>query len=142
MSSTEDSSNPYYGKDGHPFFGQKHTDEWKLNQSKRTSNCRWVNDGSIESFTDEYEHLLKCGWKLGRIIIEENRKKLALSGSRNLLKAREAYKNKIHLLISSGKHPSQQKWTCPHCAKSGKGKGNYTKFHGAKCLMNKEYIQP
>jgi hypothetical protein len=25
--------------------------------------------------------------------------------------------------------PSQQQWTCEHCGKSGKGQGNYTKWH-------------
>ena len=31
--------------------------------------------------------------------------------------------------------PSQCQWTCPHCGKSGRGKGNYTKHHGDKCKM-------
>jgi hypothetical protein len=29
--------------------------------------------------------------------------------------------------------PSQQQWTCNHCGKSGKGKGNFTKHHGDNC---------
>jgi len=29
--------------------------------------------------------------------------------------------------------PSQVEWVCPHCNKRGKGKGNYTKWHGNMC---------
>jgi hypothetical protein len=42
--------------------------------------------------------------------------------------------------ITNGTHPflgpnspSQLKWTCEHCGKEGKGKGNYIKNHGLKC---------
>lgn len=35
--------------------------------------------------------------------------------------------------LADGTHPSQVKWTCPHCGKFGKGKGNYTRFHGDNC---------
>jgi len=42
--------------------------------------------------------------------------------------------------ISEGTHnfvgqnaPSQVVWTCEHCGKTGKGKGNYTRAHGNNC---------
>lgn len=36
-------------------------------------------------------------------------------------------------LLESGNHPSQVLWTCDNCGKSGKGKGNFTRFHGDNC---------
>ena len=38
-------------------------------------------------------------------------------------------------MIANGTSPSQYKWTCKHCNKSGKGKGNYTKYHGDSCKL-------
>ena len=42
--------------------------------------------------------------------------------------------------IKSGTHnflkptqSTQYQWTCPHCNKTGRGKGNYTKHHGTNC---------
>lgn len=42
--------------------------------------------------------------------------------------------------VSAGTHnfvgpnaPSQQKWVCQYCGKSGKGKGLFTRWHGEKC---------
>lgn len=135
----KDITEAYYGKRGHPFFGQTHTSEWKEAQSKRTSSCKWVNDGKTESFTDSHENFISKGWVYGRLITDENRKKLSIAGTNNLFKAREGYKRAVKDLIKSGRHPSQVKWHCEHCMKSGKGKGNFTKYHGINC---KERIQP
>ena len=35
--------------------------------------------------------------------------------------------------IKNGTHPSQAKWTCKHCNKTGKSKTNYTRWHGDNC---------
>ena len=51
-------------------------------------------------------------------------------------------RNNVLTQLKNGTHnflgpnsPSQVQWTCPHCNKTGKGKGNYTKHHGDKCKM-------
>jgi hypothetical protein len=36
-------------------------------------------------------------------------------------------------LIAQGKHPTQKKWVCAHCNKSGTGSSNYNRWHGDKC---------
>lgn len=36
-------------------------------------------------------------------------------------------------LFQSSDSPTQLKWTCPHCGKTGKGKGNYNNWHGDNC---------
>lgn len=36
-------------------------------------------------------------------------------------------------LLEAGLHHSQLSWTCPHCNKSGKGKSNFTRYHGDNC---------
>jgi hypothetical protein len=133
---TSSVSEAYYGKRGHPFFGQKHTDEWRKLQSDRTSECKWVNDGVNESFVDKHEAYIERGWSYGRIIPDEHKAKLAKSGTQNLFKAREGYMKAVKGLVESGKHPSQAQWSCIHCGKSGKGKMNFTRYHGVSC---KEY---
>lgn len=35
--------------------------------------------------------------------------------------------------LKAGTHPSQVIWVCPHCGKSGKGNGNYIRYHGNRC---------
>jgi hypothetical protein len=48
--------------------------------------------------------------------------------------------NPVYTQLQNGNHPfagphapSQIMWTCPHCGKIGKGRGNYTRFHGDSC---------
>jgi hypothetical protein len=52
--------------------------------------------------------------------------------------------NPVYIQLQNGNHPfmgpnapSQITWTCQHCGKIGKGRGNYTRFHGDNC---KHYI--
>ena len=40
--------------------------------------------------------------------------------------------------IAEGKHASQVKWICEVCKKSGKGKGNFTMYHGKNCKKGKQ----
>ena len=40
--------------------------------------------------------------------------------------------------IAEGKHASQVQWTCEVCKKTGRGKGNYTMYHGINCKKGKE----
>jgi hypothetical protein len=35
--------------------------------------------------------------------------------------------------LANGTHPSQVTWTCEHCGKIGRGKANYTRYHGNAC---------
>lgn len=48
-------------------------------------------------------------------------------------------KNGTHNFVGPNS-PSQVDWTCPHCGKHGKGKGNYTRAHGDNCKNNKVKI--
>lgn len=47
-------------------------------------------------------------------------------------RANERLINGTHNFIGENS-PSQFQWTCEHCGKSGKGKGNFTKHHGDSC---------
>lgn len=54
-------------------------------------------------------------------------------------------KNPSHKRIKDGTHhllgpnsPTQVKWTCPHCGKSGKGTGQYSRWHGDNCKRKPE----
>lgn len=40
-------------------------------------------------------------------------------------------------LIAQGLHPTQKKWTCLHCQKTGVGASNYNRWHGDKCKLAK-----
>lgn len=35
----------------------------------------------------------------------------------------------------NGTNPFSERWTCEHCNKSGKGKGNYSRHHGNNCKI-------
>jgi hypothetical protein len=37
--------------------------------------------------------------------------------------------------LAAGTHPSQIKWTCEFCNRSGFGSGNYVRHHGARCKL-------
>lgn len=73
---------------------------------------------------DGTHHFLKPGFQ------KEIQRKRIENGTHNLL---GPHSNQQRL--EDGSHPSQQKWTCPHCNKSGKGKGNYTRHHGNNCKL-------
>ena len=45
----------------------------------------------------------------------------------------EVQRNNNIMRLANGTHPSQIEWTCEHCGKSGKGKSNYTRYHGDVC---------
>lgn len=40
--------------------------------------------------------------------------------------------------LINGTHPSQIEWTCERCDKSGRGKTNYVRYHGAACKISKK----
>lgn len=42
-------------------------------------------------------------------------------------------------LLAEGRHHSQVKWKCPHCGREGKGKSNYTRYHGDNCDLKIDY---
>lgn len=37
--------------------------------------------------------------------------------------------------VSEGNHHFTKIWDCPHCGKTGKGTGTYTRWHGDNCKM-------
>jgi hypothetical protein len=41
-------------------------------------------------------------------------------------------------MLAEGTHTSQFKWVCENCGKHGKGKGNFTRFHGDNCKHKKQ----
>lgn len=45
----------------------------------------------------------------------------------------EVQRNNNFTRLANGTHPSQVKWTCEHCGKSGKNKTNYIRYHGDIC---------
>ena len=45
----------------------------------------------------------------------------------------EVQRNNNLTRLNNGTHPSQVKWTCEHCGKSGKNKTNYIRYHGDIC---------
>ena len=52
-------------------------------------------------------------------------------------------RNPSHKRVQDGTHhllgpnsPTQVKWTCPHCGTSGKGTGQFARWHGDNCKKN------
>jgi hypothetical protein len=50
---------------------------------------------------------------------------------------RKLYKNSIE----QGTHPTCQIWTCNNCGKTGKGKSNYSRWHGDNCGKHVKYSE-
>lgn len=75
-------------------------------------------------------------------ILLENGTHVFSSGDLQRRVANERVKNGTHPLVGStsnlkrletGTHPSQVIWTCEHCDTTGKGRGNYVRYHGDRC---------
>ena len=69
------------------------------------------------------------------------------NGTHNFIKHKEQRIKNMRERLVNGTHnllgpdsSSQVFWTCECCGKSGKGKGNYTRFHGKSCKQMKETI--
>lgn len=65
---------------------------------------------------------------LGGELQKQTSRKLIEAGTHNLLGPASNQK-----MLDAGTHPSQHKWTCNHCNKSGRGKSNFTMYHGDNC---------
>lgn len=114
-------------KDGtHQFLD---SDFHKVNNAKRIANGthhflksdfqKEVARKSIENGTNKFSD---ATWQ------KEKAKKQVQNGTHSFLGG-EIQRNRI----KNGTHPSQLKWTCVHCNVSGKGKGNFTRYHGDNC---------
>ena len=61
------------------------------------------------------------------------------NGTHNFLDGQKQSETAIKRVVDGTHHflspnsPTQVKWTCPYCNKSGKGKGNYNHWHGNNC---------
>ena len=47
----------------------------------------------------------------------------------------ECQRKKVLKQLRDGIHSSQHEWSCEYCKTSGKGKGNYTRYHGNNCKL-------
>ena len=84
---------------------------------------------------------------LGGAIQRKSNKRRLQDGTHHLLRENNPQiKNKTHHFfggdvqrnnnltrLAKGTHPSQVTWTCEHCGKIGRGKANYTRYHGNAC---------
>lgn len=62
--------------------------------------------------------------------------KLLDSGTHNFLGDRNPSKQRA----AAGTHLFQKEWKCQHCGITGKGFGNYKRWHGAKCKFFNDII--
>jgi len=97
--------------------GTHHFLDPKFRKHINDTNKNRLNDGT---------HLFK-----NPIWQAEKAKKTVESGKHNFLGG-DLQRNRV----KNGTHPSQIQWTCIHCNVSGKGKGNFTRYHGNNCAKS------
>ena len=69
---------------------------------------------------------------LGGEISKKTTQRRLSDGTHNFLGG-EIQKQANQRRVSDGTHNFLTPWKCPHCNKSGKGYGNYARWHGVKC---------
>ena len=109
------------------------THNWQNSETQAAAGRR----SAIKLFANRTHNFIKNKDKIADL-----QRQRVKDGSHNLLGPATNLKR-----INEGTHnfvgsnsPSQVIWECPCCHKVGKGKGNYTKYHGDSCKFKKERI--
>lgn len=106
---------------------QNGTHNFLDSEFQRNVQLKRIEDGTHHLLTGDIQK------KISKKRVEEGTHNFQIPGASSRVQERR---------IANGSHnfqgenaPSQQKWTCPHCGKTGKGKGPYNRSHGDKCKM-------
>lgn len=91
---------------------------------QRKTNAKRVEDGT--------HHFL--GGAIQRKMVEDGTHPF-LSGEISKRTQRSRIENGTHHFLQpiTETHPTQARWKCDHCGIEGKGKANYSRWHGSKC---------
>ena len=120
--------------------------ELKKLKSTNAAASKWVNNGTVERFTKEYDYYISSGYTFGRLpfsaewvdkikagapktFSEERNRKLSAT-----LKGRP--KSTEHRQKISNANKQRKKITCEYCLKEVDPL-NYTRWHGANCKVNR-----
>lgn len=115
-------------KDGtHPFLD---SDFAKKRNKKLVENGAHhflgENNPVHDKIKDGTHHFLVMGFQ------KEVQTKRVESGTHHFIGG-ELQKEVQRKRLEAGTHNFQQKWTCPHCNKSGVGTGMFARWHGDRC---------
>ena len=93
---------------------------------QRKTNASRVEDGT--------HHFL--GGAIQRKMVEDGTHPF-LSGEISKRTQRSRIANGTHHFLQpiTDSHPTQARWKCDHCGIEGKGKANYSRWHGDKCKL-------
>lgn len=135
----EDGTHPFLGGDISRATTKKRiedgTHHFLGGEIQRESNRKRVENGTHHLLGGKHvKAMVESGTHhfLGGDISRAIAKKQVEDGTHPFLGG-EVQRKTARRLLDAGLHQSQQKWTCPHCNKSGKGKSNFTRYHGDKC---------
>jgi hypothetical protein len=123
----------------HPFVGKRGSDLSKKVQAARIeSETHHLLGGEIQRKTnakrvaDGTHHFL--GGAIQRKMVDDGTHPF-LSGEISTRTQRSRIENGTHHFLQpvTESHPTQARWKCDHCSIEGKGKANYSRWHGNKC---------
>lgn len=134
------------------------THNWQDPEKAKAQNLKRIADGS-HNFLGPETNRKRLSDGTHHFLGSEHNNKRVRDGTHPFLGARNPSHNRVkngtHNFqdrekartrnidrVNNGTHnflgpnaPSQIKWTCPHCNKSGSGKGMFTRWHGDNCRV-------
>ena len=122
------------------------TDDDRKRKSEFAKSCKWMNDGEVETFTNEFDHYERLGYEYGRLpFSDKTLKNMKKAMAKNIgvplaeetkQKIREAHigreftdEHRANLSASIKKIP---KVICQHCGKAT-SPTNHKRWHGDNC---------
>lgn len=130
-------------------FRQSDSSELRELKSSNAKKSRWVNDGTVERFTQEFEYYISQGYQFGRLTfsqewiekIASNRKtgprpqEVKDKISKATLGVPKTEEHKAKLSIAKLNAP---KYSCEYCGGMF-SPTNLLRWHGAKCKLSPSY---
>lgn len=127
-------------------FRQPDSDVLKSIKSTNAKKSRWVNNETIERFTQDHEEYIEQGYHYGRLSFNEKWKKKIVDALPRGPRP-EKVKEKLRIAFTGRKHSEEHnknvsiakknapKITCEHC-NIDQIELNYNRWHGDKCKHN------
>jgi hypothetical protein len=111
----------------------------KASRSRVEAGTHNFLDGTVSRETQEKRITSGTHIFLDNQWQKDKTKKQIGNGTHNLMKrpdgtslSSDRVKNGTHNFAGENS-PTQQKWSCAHCGKTGKGTTNFTRWHGDRC---------
>jgi len=133
---------------GNKHYLHRNDNDPKLKElkSKNASKSKWVNNGTVQHFTMNYDYYLSHGYRFGRLKFNDDWKAKITNNftksqqkgvpkkASSKAKMSESAKKRSKELVTLHVNDMNKRIICDHCNIST-NKGNYARWHGGKCKL-------